>query len=92
MRNLAQTNNQENIVRGTFRKGYFVRALQRFRSWNERRLAVIELNAMPDSLLRDLGIERYEINDVVNQTGTFVKLPIESSNEPAVTPLHKAAA
>jgi len=48
----------------------FWRALSRtwaaLRAWNNRRIAVRELSAMPDAQLRDIGIERYQIRDAVN--------------------------
>jgi len=50
---------------------------------------------MSDSLLRDLGIERYQISDVINHRGDFSDLRAvkpETIFEVAVDPLHKAAA
>ncbi len=92
MSNLTQMNSQENIVHGSFRKGFVARTLNRLRMWNQRRLAILELSAMPDSLLRDLGIERYQIEDVVTQAGTYVKLPSAESKPATVAPLQKVAA
>ncbi len=37
--------------------------------WHARRVAVRQLHAMPDWLLRDIGIERHQINDAVNHLG-----------------------
>jgi uncharacterized protein YjiS (DUF1127 family) len=71
MSNIAQMAEPENIVKGAFRPNSLVRMLQRVQAWNQRRVAIRELNAMSDSLLRDLGIERYQISDVVNRTGDF---------------------
>ena len=36
------------------------------RKWNDRRLARRELRAMPDHLLADMGIERGQIDEVVD--------------------------
>jgi len=45
-----------------------------------------ELSAMPDNLLNDLGISRYQIADVVNQRGAFAKLPTASTSTAVVAP------
>ena len=37
--------------------------------WHARRVAIRQLHAMPDWLLRDIGIERHQINDAVNHLG-----------------------
>ncbi len=95
MSNIAQITRSENVVKGTFRRNLFVRVLQRIQAWNQRRLAIVELNAMSDSLLRDLGIERYQISDVVNRKGEFSELqhitPVSVMNSKA-SPTQKAAA
>ena len=94
MNNLAQINQSENVVKGVFRPNIFLRAARRLSAWNQRRLAVRELNAMSDTLLRDLGIERYQISDVVNRKGEFSGLEAirpEPARERAVVSLHKAA-
>ncbi len=38
------------------------------KTWNDRRIAIRELRAMPDVLLRDIGIERYQIKEVVTNS------------------------
>ncbi|MGI9318667.1 MAG: DUF1127 domain-containing protein [bacterium] len=95
MSNLAQIAQSENVVKGAFRRNILVRAFRRVQAWNQRRLAILELNAMSDSLLKDLGIERYQISDVVNRKGEFTGLesivPVHQAKA-AVTSLHKAAA
>lgn len=55
-----------NIIHTRFRPGTLSRAWTALRSWNNRRMAIRELSAMPDPLLRDIGIERYQIKDAVN--------------------------
>lgn len=74
MSNIAQISQPENVVRGAFRPNIVIRMVHSVQAWNQRRLAIRELNAMSDSLLRDLGIERYQISDVVNRTGDFAGL------------------
>ena len=95
MSNLAQVKQSENVVKGSFRRNIFIRAAKRLTAWNQRRLAILELNAMSDSLLRDLGIERYQISDVVNRRGEFSGLeairPGVADANPVVA-VHKAAA
>ncbi len=85
-------NNQANVVSGDFRRNWVARSLSSLQNWNARRRAIRELSAMPDSLLNDLGISRYEIADVVNQRGAFAKLPTLSTPTAVVAPLTKAAA
>lgn len=48
------------------RPGLFKTLLAASRDWNNRRKAVRELYAMPDRLLRDLGIDRAQIPYVVS--------------------------
>lgn len=62
----------DNIIRAQFGAqggGKLARALTRawasLRAWHNRRVAVRELSAMPDALLRDIGIERYQIRAAV---------------------------
>ncbi|MGI9310836.1 MAG: DUF1127 domain-containing protein [bacterium] len=45
------------------------KAWHALKDWNNRRIAVRELSAMPDALLRDIGIERYQIREVVRHGG-----------------------
>lgn len=63
----------DNIIHTRFRAGgpgallaSLARAWAALRAWNNRRIAVRELSAMPDAQLRDIGIERYQIRDAVN--------------------------
>jgi len=66
-------NRGDNIIHTRFRAGgpgallaSLARAWAALRAWNNRRIAVRELSAMPDAQLRDIGIERYQIRDAVN--------------------------
>ena len=38
----------------------------RLNAWNERRVAAARLRALPDYLLNDIGIERGDIDAIVN--------------------------
>ncbi len=91
VRTNEQIANPENVVLGQFQRNFLVRLIHRLQAWNRRRLAIRELQAMPDSLLRDLGIERYEIRDVVLNGGDFSQLRPRKT-ESAVAPLKRAAA
>ncbi len=83
--------NRKNIVSGQFHRNFLIRMINRWQAWNRRRQAIRELRAMPDVLLRDIGIQRHEIENVVKYGGNFAHLhPVETSS--AVAPLNKAAA
>lgn len=45
-----------------------------FAQWRERRRAIRDLAAMPDHLLKDIGVERHAISDVVNGLQTRQRL------------------
>jgi uncharacterized protein YjiS (DUF1127 family) len=68
------TTDDSNVVQGSFRPTLVSRIVAAFKSWNSRRKAVRELNAMPDVLLRDIGIERYQITEAVNNSGAFAEI------------------
>lgn len=90
-----------NIIHTRFRAGRasgLVRALARtwaaLRAWNNRRIAVRELSAMPDAQLRDIGIERYQIRDAVNGAyPSIVRLraPVAAVTGAAVAEVKQAA-
>ena len=63
-----------NIVEGAFERGVFTRMVDKYKAWNERRVAISQLSAMPDRLLKDIGIDRYDISAAVNNSGHFAKL------------------
>ena len=87
----------DNVIRGLFRPTLLSRGWAALKSWRNRRIAIRELNAMPDALLRDIGIERYQIKNAVNN---FAKRPdvisMSGENRPdekqaAVLQVQKAA-
>lgn len=88
----------DNIVRGLFRPTALSRALAAFKAWQSRRIAIRELSAMPDALLRDIGIERFQIKDAVRNFGvaglrrpSVYKMPVGKKIAAAVQPVQKAA-
>lgn len=66
----------------------FHELLNRWQHWNERRRAIRQLRAMPDHLLADIGIERYEIEAVVN--GLHASQPQTRRPQPQI-PVHDMA-
>ena len=94
----------ENVVHGKFRPVQPANPVARIwtalKSWQSRRTAIRELSAMPDALLRDIGIERYQIKNAVNKgaasgfsSGGFCVHPavIRLPESPAVAETRKAA-
>jgi len=62
-----------------FTKG--VTMLSNLKNWYVRRQAINELSALPDYLLRDLGIEnRYQIAEVINGKMSQRRLKTVSAN------------
>ena len=57
--------NGATITRATFRPAPLTRAWAALTIWRNRRAAVRALRALPDELLRDIGIERHQIRDAV---------------------------
>ena len=68
------TSNNSNVVAGSFRRGLVARTLNRISTWNERRIAVQQLNTMSDRMLKDIGIDRSEIGQVVMRPAAFAEL------------------
>ena len=56
-----------NVVQGRFQRSVLVRLVDRIRTWNDDRVAIRQLNALPDRLLQDIGIEREHIAEAVRQ-------------------------
>ena len=79
----------DNVIRGLFRPTLLSRGWAALKGWRNRRVAIRELNAMPDALLRDIGIERYQIKNAVNN---FAKRPDVISMSGESRPDEKQAA
>lgn len=54
-----------NIFHAPFRRPLFSRFSLAVKNWRSRRIAIRQLRAMPEALLRDIGIERYQIENLV---------------------------
>ncbi len=75
----------DNIIHGLFRPTLISRGLAVLKKWQSRRSAVRVLSAMPDALLRDIGIERHQIKDAVHNFARrpeVVKMPDEKITLP----------
>ena len=48
--------------------GFIGQIVQHVKNWNARRVAVRQLSMMSDKLLQDIGIERYQIADIVKNS------------------------
>ena len=80
-----------NIVHNRFRPARFSiaplsGAWAALKHWNNRRIAIRELSAMPDALLRDIGIERYQIAEAVKHSthSEILKLNPKAATTPRV--------
>ncbi len=76
MNNTVNSENKSNVFQGRFRRSFVKRMVDQLKDWNNRRQAIQQLNQMSDNFLKDIGIERYQISDLVNQKGTFAAFPI----------------
>ena len=56
--------------------------IDQYRTWNNRRVAAKQLNALPDRMLRDIGIERSQIEFAV--AGKVDMEPVGSYNRYAM--------
>ncbi len=83
MSNITSINS--NVVEGTFRRGLIARTFDRLLAWNERRIAIQQLNTMSDRMLKDIGIDRSEIGQVVKRPAAFAKLNVLHSETSEVS-------
>ena len=63
-----------NIVEVSFRRSLTARIFDRISTWNDQRVATAQLNAMSDRLLKDIGINRYQIEQAVKRPADFAEL------------------
>ena len=86
------TSNNSNVVAGSFRRGLVARILDRISTWNERRVAIQQLNTMSDRMLKDIGIDRCEIGQAVKRPADFAELNTLHSETSEVSPNIQRAA
>ena len=91
MRTTERTENPGTVVHGDFRHSFPARVIGRFLAWRRRRMAVRELQALPDSLLKDIGVHRHEIEEVVRYGRNLARFQAPAA-EPVPAPPRKAAA
>lgn len=73
--------NSATVLTGSFERGVVSRLIDRFVIWNDRRKTVRQLHTMSDRLLRDIGINRYEIDVAVRRPADFAELPVSAKVE-----------
>ena len=69
MNNHFRNSTMNNVISAAFRPSLFARLRAAVAGWHNRRIAALQLHAMPDALLRDIGIERHQINAAVRNFG-----------------------
>ncbi len=86
------TSSQPKLLQGKFRSGVVQRVVTRLRRWNNNRIAVNQLKAMPDYLLQDIGLYRYQIESFVNRNQQASVASIKPVSKPAVQDKFRDAA
>ncbi len=92
MNNTVNMNENSNVVHGEFRRGLLARIIDQITTWNERRVAIRQLNMLSDRMLNDIGIERFQISSVVKQPGSFVSMNAERTSQPTESAVIREAA
>lgn len=92
MKNTVSKIENSNVVRGEFKRGIVTRAIDMIKSRYEQGLATRHLNALSDRMLKDIGIERFEISEAVRSNGAFASLIATRAPRPELyTELRRAA-
>ena len=78
-------NNQTNIVKGAFKPDIFSHIKNTIRIWKYRRNAISHLSNLPDRLLEDIGVKRYEIVSTARKTKTHFEIPLKRVEAPGKT-------
>ena len=73
--------NSATVLKGSFERGMISRLMDSFVTWNERRKTVRQLHTMSDRLLRDIGIDRHEIDVAVRRPADFAEIPVSAKVE-----------
>ncbi|WP_423905802.1 DUF1127 domain-containing protein [Candidatus Spongiihabitans sp.] len=85
MKNTVNMKDNSKVVHGEFGRGLLsqvIRAFHRVKALIERKKAIRHLNALPDRLLRDIGVERYQIDALVRTRGTLTQLAVQPTSQP----------
>ena len=84
--------NQDTVVVAPFKRSVFARLIGQLRVWRDRQLTIKQLRALPDHLLRDIGVERNLIVEFVDQRPANIGvLNIQSIKTAAHLKTQKAA-
>ncbi|WP_424946680.1 DUF1127 domain-containing protein [Candidatus Spongiihabitans sp.] len=89
MKNTVKMKADSNVVRGEFGRGILAqatRAFHRVRAVIERKKAIRHLNSLSDRMLRDIGVERYQIHELVRARGTLTQLAAQPAHQPTNQP------
>lgn len=82
MNNTVNMKENANVVHGEFRQGIAMRAFYKIKAWMERRNTIRQLNALPDRMLLDIGIERAHIRNSINSKCAFTQLVSKRTGQP----------
>ena len=85
------SSNADNVIRGEFKRGLVARIVDQIKVWNENRNAVRELNMLSDRLLRDIVVERAEIQDVVSNQRALTHVMARRQYKISTQEIRKAA-
>ena len=78
MNNTVTLNEKLNVVQG----GFLARVLNQIKVFRRQKKAVRELEALSDRLLRDIGIDRSQIREVVRSGRVFTPLAADRTSRP----------
>ncbi len=85
MKNTVNMKDNSKVVHGEFGRGLLsqvIRTFHRIQALIERKKAIRHLNTLPDRLLRDIGVERYQIHELVRTRGTLTQLAAQPTRQP----------
>ena len=84
--------NQDKVVVAPFKRSVFARLAGQLRLWRDRQITIKQLRALPDHLLRDIGVERNLIVEFVDQRPANVGvLNVQTIKTAAQSKIQKAA-
>lgn len=86
MKNTVNMKESSTVVHGKFGRGILSqvsRAFHQVQALIEHKKAVRHLRSLPDRLLRDIGIERYQIHQLTRSRGTLTQLATQLASRSA---------
>ncbi len=92
MKKTVNIKEKVNVVHGQFRRGILVRIFHKIKMLIERRNTIRQLSALSDRMLNDIGIDRVQINSLVNRRGKFSQIISSRTEKPdTATDFRRAA-